>query len=215
MMLDLLKKFKTNPRRGYFMKTTGIKIFTFATVLALVASTSFAQKNRDRDERYENRDRDDDGRDNRNERNGRYERDRYDRDNDYGRHHHDRRNGRFADRDDDRRIEDYRRGRYHFKNNPYDCRNFPNRWERMNNRDFDWYYFDFNNRFDPRNNFGNRFDPYFPWDPDNRWDIRNRSEYYGNNYYWNGPRPSRIIIVPPSFYLRFGYNNRGRDGHRR
>lgn len=173
------------------MKTTKLKLAA-AFFLLLSINSTFAQKNRDRD-RDDREYRDENYDYNRSDRN----RDRNDR-NDY-------------DRDDNDRIRDYQNGRNDYRRNPYDYRNLPRDWDRQRSRDFDWYSYDYNNRYDPR--CRGDFDGYFPWDPNNPYDIRNNRNFYGNNQYWRGGRPNRIIIVPPSF--RFGNPGWAKRNHSR
>ncbi len=176
-----------------------IKIFVAIGVFLIMNST-LAQRNERRNDRNERDYRDEN-----------YDR----RDRNYS--NNDRRYNNEYERDDNDRIRDYERGRSDYRRNPYDYRNLPSDWDRRPARRFDWYSFDWDNRYDPR--FGNRdyFDLYFPWDPNNPYDIRNRQNYYGNNQYWNGGRPNRIVIVPP--IIRFGhpgwaYRNRGHGNGR-
>lgn len=158
------------------MKTNKIKIAA-TLVLFFTINASFAQRDR-RDNDDRNYRDDDNNRYGRNDRNDRNDRNEY-------------------DRDDNDRIRDYERGRNDYRRNPYDYRNLPRDWDRQRPNRFDWYSFDWDNRYDPR--FGNRdlYDLYFPWDPNNPYDIRNRRDFYGNNQYWNGGRTNRVIIVPP------------------
>jgi hypothetical protein len=177
---------------GSKMKTTKIKIAA-AVALFFVFNTGFAQRDR-------------------NGRNGRdYRDENYDNRNNNNDH-----SGNEYDRNDDDRISDYERGRNDYRRNPYDYRNLPRDWDRQRSDRFDWYRFDWDNRYDPR--FGNRdyYDLYFPWDPNNPYDIRNQRNYYSNRQYWNGGRPNRIVIVPP--IIRYGhpawaYRNKGGMRH--
>ncbi len=187
---------------GSKMKTIKIKIAA-AVGLFFVINAGFAQRDRNGD---------------RNDRNNRGYQDQ-----NYDNRSYDRNNRNEYDRDDDDRISDYERGRNDYRRNPYDYRNLPRDWDRQRSNRFDWYKFDWDNRYDPR--FGNRdyYDLYFPWDPNNPYDIRNQRNFYGNNQYWNGGRPNRIVIVPP--IIRFGHpawayrngggRNRGHHGHGR
>ncbi len=180
------------------MKTNQIK--SIATIAIVLASSIFAsaQNRRDRDddrrERYDNDDRRD---------NDRYH-DDDDRDDRYY-NYNDRRN-------DDDRIRDYERnGRNDYRRNPYDSRNLPNNWQRYTDRRFDWFRFDIYNNYDPRWARRYDFDLYYPWDPNNPYDIRNQRDYYGSARYWSGHRPTRIIIVPPAirFGGSYGYRHNG------
>jgi hypothetical protein len=138
-------------------------------------------------------------RDERNDRNENYDNNRRNDRNEYS-----DRDSDWDEREDNDRIRNYERGRNRYECNPYDYRNLPQNWNRQKAYRFDWFSFDWENQFDPR--YGNRnFDSYYPWDPNNRYDIRNSREYYGNNQYWSGSRPNRIIIVP----------SRGRQGYSR
>jgi hypothetical protein len=190
------------------MKTNKIKLFA-TLVLIFGMTTAYTQSRRDRDHDSDDRPRHDQPYENnrRNDRRNEYERD--DRRNEY-------------DRDDHDRVRDYEGGGNNYRRNPYDYRNLPNDWERRSSARFDWYRFDWDNRYDPR--FGNRdyYDIYFPWDPRNEYDIRNRRDFYGNNQYWSGGcRPNRVIIVPPIIrrgHPSWAYKNHrknGRHGHGR
>lgn len=162
------------------MKTTKIKIAA-AVAFFFVFNTGFAQRDR----------------------NGRNSRDYQDENYDTRNNNRNDNYGNYYDRDDDDRIRDYELGRNDYRRNPYDYRNLPRDWERQRSDRFDWYRFDWDNRYDPR--FGNRdyYDLYFPWDPNNPYDIRNQRNYYSNRQYWNGGRPNRIVIVPP--IIRYGH----------
>lgn len=184
-------------------KITAIAAIVFFTLI----NTTMAQRERrdndrnNRDENYDN----DRIRDNRN--------DNYDRND-----RNNRRDRNDYDRDDNDRIRDYERGSNNYRRNPYDYRNLPNDWSRQRNSRFDWYRFDWDNRNDPRYSNRDFYDLYFPWDPNNPYDIRNQRNYYGNNQYWNGGRPNRIVIVPPIIrrgHPAWGYRNNGRhNGHK-
>ncbi len=187
-------------------KITAIAAIVFFTII----NTTFAQRERrdnDRNNRDENYDTDRSNRDNRN--------DNYDRSDRNNRN--DRRDRNEYDRDDNDRIREYERGGNNFRRNPYDYRNLPNDWSRQRNSRFDWYRFDWDNRYDPRYSNRDLYDLYFPWDPSNPYDIRNQRNYYGNNQYWNGRRPNRIVIVPPIIrygHPAWGHRNNGRNkGH--
>lgn len=189
------------------MKTIKIKVAA-ALGLFLIINSTFAQRNDRRNDRNDREARDEnyDSRDRNNNDNDRRDRNYSD---------NDRRYNNEYDRDDNDRIRDYERGRSDYRKNPYDYRNLPRDWNRQRSGRFDWYSYDWDNRYDPR--FGNRdfYDLYFPWDPSNPYDIRNNRDYYSNRQYWNGGRPNRIVIVPPILrYGHPGYAHRNRNNGR-
>ncbi len=186
------------------MKTTKIKI-TAAFVIFISLNSAFAQR-----DRREDFDSNDDNHYKRNYQNNQgYNNQGY---NNQGNNNQGYNNLNY--RNDDDRIRDYQRGQNDYRRNPYDYRNLPSDWDRQRSGRFDWYKFDWENQYDPRYSSRDYYDSYFPWDPNNPYDIRNQRNYYGNNQYWNGSRPNRIVIVPPMFGSRnYGWPNRNRGNH--